>query len=125
MTSTPKSPIKVMSALLTSRPEKQGEFLQTLRTLREEILLQPGCLECAVGQADGGGPRFFIFMVWKDLAHLEAHMDSEAFRILLGAVSVLSAPTGFRFIAGDSAFSAQGFLARGRRLPAPGIVSAS
>jgi hypothetical protein len=41
-------------------------------------------------------------MVWKDLAHLEAHMDSETFRILLGATSVLTAPSGFRFIAADS-----------------------
>jgi len=115
MRSIPKSQVKVMSALLTARPEKQAEFLQTLHTLKGEILLQDGCLECTVGQEASGGPKFFIFMVWKDLAHLEAHLDSEAFRILLGATSVLTAPAGFRFIAADSAFSPQGFLGRSRR----------
>jgi hypothetical protein len=58
-------------------------------------------------------------MVWQSLAHLEAHMDSEAFRILLGATSVLTAPAGFRFIAADSAFSPAGFLGRSSLMTAP------
>jgi quinol monooxygenase YgiN len=90
-----------MSALLTAQPGKQGEFLQTLQSLRAEIRLQSGCLEFTIGQDTEEDSRFVIFMVWKDLAHLEAHMDSEAFRILLGATSVLTTPTGFRFIATD------------------------
>jgi quinol monooxygenase YgiN len=118
MRSTPKSHVKVMSALLTARPDKQEEFLQTLLSLKEEIQRQPGCLDCTIGREVAEELRFFIFMVWKDLAHLEAHLDSEAFRILLGATSVLTAPAGFRFIAADSAFSPNGFLSRGRRAPA-------
>ncbi|WP_285576971.1 putative quinol monooxygenase [Geothrix limicola] len=101
-----------MSALLTAQPGKQGEFLQTLQSLREEILLQAGCQECTIGQDIGEDSRFLIFMVWKDLAHLEAHMDSEAFRILLGATSVLTSPSGFRFIAADSAATLPGGLDR-------------
>lgn len=116
MKPSPKSSVKVMSALLTARPEKQGEFLQTLQSLKGEIRQQAGCLECTIGQEASGEPEFFIFMVWKDLAHLEAHMDSEAFRVLLGATSVLTSPAGFRFIAADSAFSPQGFLGRSRRV---------
>ncbi len=91
-----------MSALLTAQAGKQGEFCQTLHSLRSEIRLQAGCLECTIGQDTEEDDRFVIFMVWKDLAHLEAHMDSEAFRILLGATSVLTTPTGFRFIATDT-----------------------
>jgi quinol monooxygenase YgiN len=118
MRSTPKNGVKVISALLTARPDKQEELNQTLVSLKEEIQLQPGCLECSVGKEEAGEPRFIIFMVWKDLAHLEAHMDSEAFRILLGATSVLTTPVGFRFIAADSTFSPQGFLSRGQRASA-------
>ena len=118
MKAIPKSSVKVMSALLTARPDKQEEFLQTLQSLQGEIRQQSGCLECTVGRDAAGGPQFIIFMVWKDLAHLEAHMDSEAFRILLGATSVLTSPAGFRFIAADSAFSPQGFLGRSRRATA-------
>ena len=115
MKPNPKSSVKVMSALLTARPEKQGEFLQTLQSLQGEIQQQLGCLECTIGQGVGGRPEFFIFMVWKDLAHLEAHMDSEPFRVLLGATSVLTSPAGFRFIAANSPFSSHGFLSRSRR----------
>ena len=94
--------VKVMTALLTPIPEKQAEFLQTLQSLHIEIKKEPGCLECVVGQDVLGGPRFLIFMVWKDLQSLEAHMESEHFRILIGATSVLSAPADFRFISADA-----------------------
>jgi quinol monooxygenase YgiN len=122
MTPSPKSSVKVMSALLTARAGKQEEFLQTLRSLVQEIRQQPGCLECAVGRDVDGDSQFFLFMAWKDLAHLENHMHSEAFRVLLGATSVLTAPSGFRFIAADSAFSPQGFLGRSR-MAAPGATT--
>jgi quinol monooxygenase YgiN len=108
-----KGPVKVLSALLTALPDKQEEFLQTLLSLKGVIQNQPGCLDCSIGKEAAGGPQFFIFTVWKDLAHLEEHMTSDAFRVVLGAASVLTTPTGFRFIAADSAFSTQGFLARG------------
>lgn len=119
MRSRATSGVKVMSALLTARPGKQEEFRQTLRSLQEEIRQQPGCLECTVGQDTTGEPQFLIFMVWQELAYLEAHLESEAFRVLLGATSVLSAPASFRFIAADSAFSQPGFLRRNRRGPGP------
>lgn len=114
MTPKPDRPlpgaIKVMSALLTPLPYKEAEFSQTLRTLQEDIRLQPGCIECTVGRDLGGEPRFLLITVWKGRAFLEAHLESEAFRILLGATSVLTAPAGFRFISANSAFSSLGFL---------------
>jgi len=125
MTSHARSSVKVLSALLTTQPGKEEEFLQTLQGLREAIQQQAGCLSCTIAQDTTGGPQFLIFMVWKDLAHLEAHLDSEAFRILLGATSVLTAPSGFRFIAANSAFSPQGFLGRGTRTSAQKLESAS
>jgi len=96
---------QVLSALLTARPGKHGELQQTLRSLRTEIRQQPGCVECSFGQGDGGDSHFLLFMVWKDLPSLKAHMDSEAFRVLLGATSVLCAPATFRFIAAEASVS--------------------
>ncbi len=101
-----------MSALLTARPDKQEEFRQTLRSLQAEIRRQPGCLECTFGQEVSGEPRFLLFMVWGSAAHLEAHLDSEPFRVLLGATSILSAPAAFRYVAADSASSQPGLLRR-------------
>lgn len=95
--------VKVMTALLTPIPEKQGEFLQTLQCLLVEIKQEPGCLKCVVGQDVMGGQHFLLFTVWKDLRSLNTHMESEHFRILVGAASVLSSPADFRFISADSA----------------------
>lgn len=122
----PRNAIKVLSALLSPLPDKQEEFLQTLLSLRSEIQDQPGCLECIVTKDASGCSKFILFSIWKDRAYLEAHLDSEPFRVLLGATSVLTAPTGFRFIAANSAFSGKGFLAGRRRLeaelgPVPGL----
>ncbi|HJV22977.1 MAG TPA: antibiotic biosynthesis monooxygenase family protein [Holophagaceae bacterium] len=95
---------KVLSARLTAHPGKQEELRQTLLGLRREILLQSGCLECTIGLDADDDSRFVIFMVWKGQAHLEAHLDSEAFRVLLGATHVLAYPAGFRYVATDTAF---------------------
>lgn len=100
---THPSAVKVLTALLTPIPEKQEEFLQTIRSLHLAIQKEPGCLECVFGRDLSGEPRFVLFMVWKDLQALEAHMATENFRILVGATSVLSAPADFRFITADSA----------------------
>lgn len=111
------SGVKVMSALLTALPGKQDELRQTLRSLQEEIRQQAGCLDCTVAQDTEGESRFLIFTVWKELAFLEAHLDSEPFRILLGATSVLSAPVGFRFIATDAISTYQGAVGRSGHTP--------
>lgn len=111
---------KVLTALFTPIPEKQEEFLQTVRSLHLAIQKEPGCLECVFGRDLSGEPRFLLFMVWKDLAALQAHMATENFRILVGATSVLSSPADFRFITADSAgeeleASAAGAPRRARR----------
>ena len=103
MTSKPSDRVKVLSALLTSMPGKRGEFLQTLQGLKGEVLLQKGCLDCTVAEDTEIASRFLVFMVWKDLAHLEAYMASDAFRIMLGATRVLTMPAGFRFVTADVA----------------------
>ncbi|HJV89473.1 MAG TPA: antibiotic biosynthesis monooxygenase family protein [Holophagaceae bacterium] len=94
---------KVLSARLTAHPGKEMELRQTLLGLRREILLQSGCQECSIGLDAEDDSRFLIFMVWKGQAHLEAHLDSEAFRVLLGATHVLAYPSGFQYIATDTA----------------------
>ena len=95
--------VKAMTALLTPIPEKQEEFLQTLLCLHAEIKKEPGCLKCVLGQDLLGGRDVLLFTVWKDLRSLHSHMNSEHFRILVGATSVLSSPADFRFVSADAA----------------------
>jgi quinol monooxygenase YgiN len=94
--------VKVLTALLAPLPEKREEFLQTIRLLNTEIRKEPGCLECVIGRELEEGSRFLLFMVWADQQALEAHIESEHFRILHGAASVLSSSTDFQFIAANA-----------------------
>jgi len=109
--------IRVMTALFSARPEKQEELSQTLRSLLPNIKAQPGCLECMVGQDLGGGAQFFLYLVWQNLACMEAYLGSEGFRVLLGASSTLTAPTAFRFTA------AQGEAAAKERKASPMVAA--
>jgi len=93
---------RIMTALLAPRPDKQEEFLQTLRQLHAEIREEPGCLECVVGREVDEGGRFLVFTVWASSLALRTHLESDHFRILHGAASVLSIPMDFRYIVADS-----------------------
>ncbi len=90
--------VRVVTTVLTPSPENREEFVQTLRSLRGDILRQPGCLLCAVCRDIDGGDSFVLVSEWRDQPALMAHMASEQFRILSGASRLLGASAEFRFI---------------------------
>lgn len=114
MNEAPRDNVMVMTALLTAKPEKKDELSQTLLTLVWKIRNLPSCLEAMAGQDLGNGPQFLLYIVWKDLASLEAYMASEEFRVLLGASSVLAGPTAFRFTCANGAFPSPEAPVKGR-----------
>ena len=79
--------VKVVTSLLTPAPEKREEFLQTLRSLRARSSARPGAWLCVVCRDVDGGNHFVLISEWRDQAALMAHMDSDHFRILSGAVA--------------------------------------
>ena len=94
--------VKVMTALLTALPEKQEEFSQVLRGLRIEISAQPGCLDCVFGRDISGESKYLLLSIWRDGKALDDHLSSEQFRILRGAMDILSAPGGFQLVTADT-----------------------
>ena len=94
--------VKVVTSLLTPSPEKREEFLQTLKSLRVEIRREPGCVDCIVCSDIDGGNHFVLISEWRDQAALNAHMDSDHFRILAGASRLLGASAEFRFLTSDT-----------------------
>ncbi|HJW71361.1 MAG TPA: antibiotic biosynthesis monooxygenase family protein [Geothrix sp.] len=116
---------KILTALMTAKPEKRDELIQTLRLLLDEARHQAGCLDCMVGQDLGNEPRFILYLVWKDLAALETYMGSESFRILLGASSTLASPMAFHFEAVDGLRTGRGAPPQARDpVPEPPLRSA-
>jgi quinol monooxygenase YgiN len=104
MTLPAKHTSNLMTTLLTPAPDKQQEFLQTLRSLRSEIGRQPGCLACTIFMDEDGGSQLALVTSWKDQAALKAHVDSESFRVLVGASQALGASPEFRYSTPDQPF---------------------
>jgi len=94
----------VLTALFTARPETRTELHQTLTSLREGILGQPGCLACLVGLDLGGEPRFHLHLAWRRRQDLDAFLASEVFRILAGALKVLTVAAEFWIASAAAAF---------------------
>jgi len=94
--------VKAMTALLTALPEKQEEFSQVLRGLRIEISAQPGCVECVIGQDISGEGKYLLLSVWRDGEALDDHLTSEQFRILRGAMDILSKRGDFQLVTADT-----------------------
>lgn len=81
-----------ITALLSARPEAQVELLQTLSGLARELRSQSGCTACMVAQDVGGGPRFLLHISWVSQPAMHEGIRSEAYRVLLGALSTLAEP---------------------------------
>jgi quinol monooxygenase YgiN len=93
---------KVITALLSALPDKQEELSQMLLGLRTQISAQPGCLECVVGEDMAGDGRYLLLTVWRDAKALAAHLSSEQFRILRGAMDILGTRGRFRLVTDDA-----------------------
>ena len=65
------------------------ELLQTLQNLAHEALGEGVCQECRVFEDLNGSGRFLWTQWWRSQRQLEEHLQSVAFRTLLGAIKVL------------------------------------
>ena len=71
-------------------PGKRQEFLQTVESLLAEIpVAGSACADRAVFERHGAPNRFLWHENWEDRAALEAHLASDGFHTLLGALRVL------------------------------------
>lgn len=93
---SPRPDQEALMVRLMAKPEKFEELHQALEGLVPEISLQPGCLEAKLSWEAFGGSRFLLlYMGWRDAEAVFRHLASEEFRILLGAVRLLSVTVEF------------------------------
>jgi quinol monooxygenase YgiN len=77
--------------------EKRVEVLQTIKTLLAPIRNEPGCKGCYFC-VDAEDEHIIIFrQEWQTNEDLAAHLKSEHFSILLGAMKLLSIEPEIRF----------------------------
>ena len=77
--------------------DKRVEVLQTIKTLIGPIRNEPGCLSCYYC-VDAEEEHIVIFrQEWKTNEDLAAHLKSDHFSVLLGAMKLLSIEPEIRF----------------------------
>ena len=84
-------------------PEKQKEVLQTLLSLIEPPAKEKGCLSYGIFCDIEDKNLFNLISEWETRQHLDHHMGSDRFSVLLGTKSLLFEPLKIRiFTVSDS-----------------------
>ena len=78
-------------------PARRADVLQVFRAIQGPVLTQPGCLACHIYEEQGPEAAVVLVERWESQAALEAHLRSEAYRRILGAIELSGAPPEVRF----------------------------
>ena len=72
--------------------EKRRELSQAIASLSSSIKTEKGCRRCDVCQSIDDENRLFLLEEWDTQENLMAHMKSEHFRVIRGAMNLLTEP---------------------------------
>ena len=78
-------------------PEKRHEFMQTIRLLNEKIKQEKGLVRVNLFQDVDNSSRFNLIEEWETQDDLDDHTRSNNFRVLIGALKVLSERSQIRY----------------------------
>jgi quinol monooxygenase YgiN len=78
-------------------PHRRADVLEVLRSVQGPLRAQPGCDACEIYEEEG--PELAIVFVerWAAQADLEAHLRSDMYRRILGAIELSGCPPDVRF----------------------------
>jgi quinol monooxygenase YgiN len=76
---------------------KGDEFLQAIRSFREKVTKEEGFRKCTIYQDMTDESTFNVIEEWDTQEHLDNHLKSDLFRVLLGALKVLSSESEVRY----------------------------
>ena len=73
-------------------PEKRMELSQTILLLIGSIRTEKGCKRCDFCQSTEDENRLFLLEEWDTRENLAGYLNSERFRVLRGAMTLLREP---------------------------------
>jgi quinol monooxygenase YgiN len=79
------------------RPDKRMELSQTITSLCGSLRMAKGCRCCDFCQSMEDENRLFLLEEWDSQEDLMTHLNSEHFRVLRGAMSLLREPYEMMF----------------------------
>jgi len=99
-------------------PNRSGEVLEILRSIQGSVLAQPGCAACHIYAEEGSDGAIVLVERWESDTALQAHLRSEAYRRILGAIELSGSPPEvcFDFV---SASEGMDFIERSRNPLSP------
>ena len=78
-------------------PNRWVEVLEILRSVQGPVLAQPGCAACHIYEEQGPEPAVAFVERWESREALEAHLRSEMYRRVLGALELSGGRPDIRF----------------------------
>jgi quinol monooxygenase YgiN len=78
-------------------PERRAEILRVFRAVQGPVLAQPGCTACRIYEEQGPEQAVVLVERWESQAALEAHLRSEMYRRILGAIELSNDPPEVSF----------------------------
>jgi quinol monooxygenase YgiN len=78
-------------------PHRRAEVLEILETIQGPVVAQPGCVACHVYEESLPAHAIVLVERWQSQAALEAHLRSEIYRRILGAIELSGGPPEVRF----------------------------
>ena len=78
-------------------PDRRAEVLKVFRTVQGPLLAQPGCVACHIYEEQGPEQAVVLVERWESQEALEAHLRSESYRRILGAIELSDGPPEVRF----------------------------
>ncbi len=78
-------------------PDRRAEILEVLKAIQGPVRAQPGCIACHIYEEQGPEQAIVLVERWESQAALEAHLRSEAYRRVLGAVELSGSAPEVRF----------------------------
>ncbi len=78
-------------------PGRCADVLAILRTIQGPVRAQPGCMACHILEEKEPEEAVVLVERWESQVALEAHLRSEAYRRILGAIELSGSPPEIRF----------------------------
>ena len=81
-------------------PEKRKELSQAITSLVNSTKAQQGCRNCSFCYSLEDENDLCLFGEWESQEDFNSHLQSEAFKVFLGAASLLESPHEMKVYAG-------------------------
>jgi quinol monooxygenase YgiN len=78
-------------------PDRREAVLEVLQSVQGPVRAQPGCAACDIFDEQGPEPAIVLFERWGSDEALEAHLRSELYRRVLGAIELSGGQPEIRF----------------------------